>query len=177
MDDDNDLDPIAAAFGIGTPTPTFKDLDISTGSLNERASTLVDPTSGELVLRKVDNVTINDLDKEERLEDLHIDAQMEGIHNAALEAFHAQHRMSQEVDPKFSARNSEVAAQYLKIALDAVANRVDAKYKRQKVRIAKSDVGTPNTVNNNIIVTADRNAVLQALLGNKEKLINEDDEK
>lgn len=173
-DKDDSLDPIAEAFGIGTRTPTFTDLDPSTGSLNERASTLVDPTSGELVQRKVDDVSTNDLDKEERLEDLHIDAQLEGVHNAALEAFHMQHRMSQEVDPKFSARNAEVAAQYLKIALDAVSNRVDAKYKRQKVRIATQKIGTPNTVNNNVIV-ANRNDLLKALLSNDEKVIDDED--
>lgn len=175
--DDFDLGPIESAFDFGTPTPTFSDLNpMNPGNLNERSSALVDPTTGELVPRKVNDVETNDLEKEERLEDLHIDGQLEGIHNAALEAFQSQHRMSQEVDPKFSARNSEVAAQYLKIALDAVSNRVDAKYKRQKVRIAKTKAGTPDTVNNNVII-GDRNEILKALLGEKtEKLINDETE-
>jgi metal-dependent amidase/aminoacylase/carboxypeptidase family protein len=80
--------------------------------------------------------------------------------------------MSQEVDPKFSARNAEVAAQYLTIALNAVNSRVDSKFKRQKIRIAKQEAGTPNTVNNNVIV-ADRNQLLDMLKANM-KVIDED---
>lgn len=176
QDENDKLDPIAAVFGLDTPTPTFADIHPSnTGNLNEKASTLVDPTTGQLVPRKVDEVTLSDLEKEERIEDLQIDAQLDHVHNVAIEAFEHQQRMSQEVDPKFSARNSEVAAQYLKIALDAVSQRVDAKYKRQKVRIAKQDIGTPGTVNNNVIV-ADRNALLKELINKKSNPLKDIDE-
>jgi hypothetical protein len=64
------------------------------------------------------------------------------------------------------ARNAEVAAQYLNIALNAVNSRVDAKAKRQKARLAANG-GAPTTVNNNVIV-ADRNELLKQLLGSKE---------
>jgi hypothetical protein len=70
--------------------------------------------------------------------------------------------MAQQVDPKFSARNSEVAAQYLNIALSATNSRAKAKYDRQKIRLAQSMKDSHSTVNNNLIV-ADRNELLKSL--------------
>jgi hypothetical protein len=148
-------------------TPVFHDIHKSTATeVNERASTLVDPTSGEIVTRKVD-ANPEELDKEERLEELHIDGQLENVHMNAIIAYEKSSRMAEEVDPKFAARNAEVAAQYLTIALNAVNSRVDAKYKRQKVRAAKIAAGAPTTVNNTVIV-ADRNALLKQIFGVEE---------
>ena len=165
--------PLEDVFGI-TAGSTFKEDSIA-DTPNERETNLVDPTSGEVITRKVSDVTSSDIDREERLEDLHIDGQLEAIHDAALVAFEQQSRMSQEVDPKFSARNAEVAAQYLNIALGAVNSRVDSKFKRNKIRIAREISGAPTTVNQNVIV-ADRNDVLRALLGKTEKIIDGGDQ-
>lgn len=126
---------------------------------------MLDPATGEIVERKTEGTTDNEIAKEERIEDLKIDGQIDVIHSAAINAFEAQHRLSQEVDPKFSARNAEVAAQYLKIALDAVGTRVDTKYKRAKVRLEQNQ--GPRQVQNNLIV-ADRNDLLKNLF-NKDK--------
>lgn len=127
-------------------------------------SALIDPTTGELVERKTTELTTVDYDKEERIEDIHVDAQLSEIHSAAMQAFYQQHTLSQQVDPKFSARNSEVAAQFLTAALSAVGTRIDAKYKRQKIRLDKEKASntTPNSVQNNIIV-ADRNSLIKSL--------------
>lgn len=135
--------------------------------ISQREHALTDPTSGEIIKRSSEP-DLSALEKEERIEDLHIDGQLETIHNAAMTAYEKQARMTDEVDPKFGARMGEVAAQFLNIALNSVNSRVDAKYKRQKVRIAKADAGTPKTLNQNVIV-ADRNAVLRALLANKDQ--------
>jgi hypothetical protein len=154
--------PLEKVFNIEPgSTPTFTDPVYTTG--NERASTLVDPTTGELMPRNIDP-DLTELEREERIEDLHIDSQLEGIHDNAIIAFEKQARMADEVDPKFAARNAEVAAQYLNIALNAVNSRVDAKFKRQKVRLAKNVTKAPSTVNKNVII-ADRNAMLDRLLG------------
>lgn len=172
MDNEDKAHPLEDVFDMQAGTTPFKFEDTDIGQLNERASVLVDPTSGELVERKSSEMTIDDIEKEERIEDLHIDAQLEAVHNAALIAFEQQSRLSQEVDPKFSARNAEVAAQYLNIALNAVNSRVDSKFKRQKIRIAKKEAGKPNTVNNNVIV-ADRNELLRMLGQADQKTIDE----
>jgi hypothetical protein len=143
-------------------TPVFHDIHPSkSGVVNERASALVDPTTGEIVERKSEP-DVTELEKEERIEDLHIDAQLETIHDQAVIAFEKSARMAEEVDPKFAARNAEVAAQYLTIALNSVNSRVDAKFKRQKVRLAKNGAGKPTTLNQNIIV-ADRNELLKQI--------------
>jgi hypothetical protein len=159
--------PLESVFNIEPgSTPTFADPSYNVG--NERASTLIDPTSGEMLPRTIEPDS-TELEKEERIEDLHIDSQLEGIHDNAIIAFEKQARMADEVDPKFAARNAEVAAQYLNIALNAVNSRVDAKFKRQKVRLAKNVTKAPNTVNNNVFV-ADRNAMLDQIFGKREPI-------
>jgi hypothetical protein len=129
--------------------------------LSQIPPALVIPETGQIIQRSA-RPEQEELEVEERIEDLRIDGQMETIRVAALEAFEAQHRMSQEADPRFSARNAEVAAQYLKIALDTVTGRIDAKYKRAKIKVASKAAGTPDTINNNLIV-ADRSDILKAL--------------
>lgn len=159
-----------------TPHPLESVFNIQAGTTPLSADSakvsneMLDPATGEIVERKTEGVTSEEIEKEERIEDLKIDGQIDTIHGAAMVAFEAQSRMSQEVDPKFSARNAEVAAQFLKIALDSVGTRVDTKYKRAKVRLEQNQ--GPRQVQNNLIV-ADRNALLQNLFDNSAKVIEE----
>lgn len=131
---------------------------------------MMDPATGEVIERKTEGVTDPEIEKEERIEDLKIDGQIDVIHCAAMGAFEAQSRLSQEVDPKFAARNAEVAAQYLKIALDAVGTRVDTKYKRNKIRLEQNQ--GPRSVQNNLIV-ADRNEILKNLFDGAKPIMEE----
>jgi hypothetical protein len=158
------------------PSPFEKLFDIAPGSTEREpvipldafgkiGGALVDPSTGDIIDQPVDADSAM-LDKEDRLEDLKVQAQMDTIHAAAMSAFNQQQTLSQEVDPKFSARNSEVAAQFLNIALSAVTNRAKAKNDRQKLRLAKDGVGSgPSTVHNNLIV-ADRNTIMRELFKN-----------
>lgn len=163
------------------PIETFLDLEPgSTPTLQDAVeaaeettgSALIDPSTGELVERKTSEVAVTELDREERIEDLRIDAQLGEIHSAAMQAFYQQSALAQQVDPKFSARNAEVAAQFLTTALNTVNSRVDAKYKRQKVRIAQSESKVPHQVQNNVIVT-DRNSLLKQLFADHSGLPND----
>ena len=154
--------PLESVFNIEAGTTP---LSVASAQVSNE---MLDPSTGEIIERKIDGVSDADIEKEERIEDLKIDGQIDSIHGAALNAFEAQHRLSQEVDPKFSARNAEVAAQYLKIALDAVGTRVDTKYKRAKVRLSQNE--GPRQVQNNLIV-ADRNSLLQDLFDKSNKVI------
>jgi hypothetical protein len=131
----------------------------------EKATTeLVDPSTGEIIERKVDGPTAVELAKEERIEDLKLDGQLTTVHKAAMDAFEAQHAIAQTVDPKFSARNSEVAAQYLNIALDTIKTRGDLKYKRNKIRIATNpELAAAGKPTQNNLIIADRNDVLRSL--------------
>jgi len=159
--------PLEDVLGIEPgSTPLFRDSTIL-DKANERTSILVDPTTGEIVERK-NLPDVTDIEKEERLEDLHIDGQLETVHTNALVAFEKSSRFAEEADPRFAARNAEVAAQYLNIALNAVNSRVDAKFKRQKIRHASIAAKTPGTVNNTVIV-ADRNELLKQIFGENDQ--------
>jgi len=164
----NKANPLESIFNIDPgSTPVFHDIHTETANqVNDRASTLIDPTSGEVVVRSSTPEEV-ELEKEERIEDLHIDGQLETVHTSAIIAFEKSSRMAEEVDPKFAARNAEVAAQYLTIALNAVNSRVEAKYKRAKVKIAKEkkDGALPR---GSTVIIMDRNALLREILGNKD---------
>jgi len=97
-------------------------------------------------------------------EDKAVASQLSTIYGYAIDAFEQQTQLVQEVDPKFAARNAEVAAQYLKIALDSVETRAKIRHEKLKLKV---DGGSPNTVNNNLIV-ADRNEILKMLADTKE---------
>ena len=153
---------------IAHPIEDF--LDIEPGSTQQafqepQTNAMIDPTSGEVVERKTSEVATEALEREERIEDLQVDAQLGEIHTAAMQAFYQQAALAQQVDPKFSARNAEVAAQFLTAALNTVSTRVDAKFKRQKIRLDKLKLtdGVPNSVQNNLIIT-DRNSLMKTLL-------------
>lgn len=148
------------------PSPFEQLFDLEPGSTEALAplqttTNLVDPSTGE-ILDMVPEPSNEELDKEARLEDMIIVKQLDTIHARSMQAFEQQQAMSQEVDPKFSARNSEVAAQFLNIALSAVNSRSEAKYKRQKMALAGAMGGKPTQVQNNLIV-ADRNTLLRDL--------------
>ncbi len=141
-------------------TPEFAD------SLPEvRVGELMDPSTGEIIAQPVSDVTLEIIKKEERIEELQISAKTEEIYNASMAAFQ-NHIALTNSDPKFAARNGEVAAQFLNIALASVNSKVEAKFKRAKMRYAEHSAANPSTQNN--LIVADRNDVLAALF-NKDK--------
>lgn len=93
-------------------------------------------------------------------EDTAIASQLQNIHDKAMTVFHSQAEMVEIVDPKFAARNAEVAAMYLQTALNATTLRAKIKAEKDKTRITKSGSVNNGTVNNNIII-ADRNEILR----------------
>lgn len=96
-------------------------------------------------------------------EDVEIKTQLSTIYDYAIDAFEAQTSNVQSTDPRFAARNAEVAAQYLKIALDSTDSRAKNRHNKEKIRVARGKAGTPDTVNNNLIV-ADRNDILRQMM-------------
>lgn len=96
-------------------------------------------------------------------EDAEIFSKLDNIHLKAMEAFTNQTELIEIVDPKFAARNAEVAAQYLTAALNAVNLMSRVKNDREKRRPAGQPTG-PSTVNNNNIIVTDRNSILKMLL-------------
>lgn len=102
-------------------------------------------------------------ERAEAVEDIQLQGQYELIYRAALKTFEAQTEIAQSVDPRFAARNAEVAAQYLNIALNATKDRTDAKFKRAKIKIAKDTAKKPENVQNTLNIFTNRNALLSAI--------------
>jgi hypothetical protein len=101
------------------------------------------------------------------VKDNEIEKQFQEVYDAAMTAFEITSESVQQVEPKFRARNEEVAVQYLTAALSAASQKAALKQHKDKVSITKVKATTPNTVNNNLIVS-DRNELLKQIL-NKPK--------
>jgi len=127
----------------------------------EAGTTLVPRT--EIVPNEM--VTAPDYDEK----DEEIEGQLQEVYDAAMQAFENQEGVAEIIDPKYQARNSEVAVQYLNTALAAAREKANMKQHKDKIGVAKE--AGPVT-NNNLIV--DRNELLKMLQGQEEKTINAD---
>lgn len=96
--------------------------------------------------------------------DQEIEQQFEEIYNAAMSAFEQQEDEMTNVEPKYRARNQEVAVQYLSTALSAAREKANLKNHKDKTTLAQTK--GPSTVNNNLVV--DRNEVLKSIVGNQQ---------
>lgn len=98
--------------------------------------------------------------------DNEIEKQFQEVYEAAFTAFEAATLSVEQIEPKFRARNEEVAAVYLTTALAAAREKALVKAHKDKVALAKTKGSAPKTVNNNLII--DRNELLKHMLGKKE---------
>ena len=65
-------------------------------------------------------------------EDIAIDGKIDTVYDAALAAFNQQTQYCEVIEPRYAARNAEVAAGYLSIALNAATVRARVKGDRKK---------------------------------------------
>jgi len=84
--------------------------------------------------------------------DNEIENQFQVVYDKAMDAFDAQSDITDQVEGKYAARNAEVAAQFLNTALNAAKEKGGQKQHKDKLDVAKKNVGKPNTVNNNVIM-------------------------
>lgn len=66
-------------------------------------------------------------------EDIEIDRKIDEVYTNAIETFQQQMQYAEIVEPRYAARNAEVAANYLNIALSAANSRARVKVDRKKV--------------------------------------------
>ncbi len=104
--------------------------------------------------RKTDLVAHEPYDKK----DDELEEQLQELYDIALDAFEMQQEESEVIDPKYKARNAEVAVQYLKTALEAVREKRQLKEHKDKI-VTKQTTG--GTVNNNVVVS--HNDLLDAI--------------
>jgi hypothetical protein len=95
-------------------------------------------------------------------EDKAISAKIDDIYDKALGAFEEQTAYIQMIEPRYAARNAEVAANYLNTALNAVALRARVKNEKRKASSAFVPYkhGGGSAAN---IVVADRNEILRMM--------------
>lgn len=65
-------------------------------------------------------------------EDIDIDNKIDTVYTSAIETFQQQMQYAEIVEPRYAARNAEVAANYLNIALNAAGMRARVKADRKK---------------------------------------------
>jgi hypothetical protein len=94
--------------------------------------------------------------------DSEVEEQFAEVYELALEAFRSQQEAAEYSDPKYGARNMEVAEKFLATALNAAKEKSTLKQHKDKLDVSKQ--AGPSHVSNNLIV-ADRNELLKKLLG------------
>ena len=88
---------------------------------------------------------------EKDADDIEIDKNIDTIYEAALGAFNQQTAYTEIIEPRYAARNAEVAAGYLSIALNAVATKARTKSDRKKLA---AFVPYANKTQNNVVVAS-----------------------
>lgn len=96
--------------------------------------------------------------------DEEIETQFQEVYDAAMEAFDTQMNDSMSIEPKYRARNQEIAVQFLNAALNAASHKSSMKQHKDKVTLDHAKNAGPKTLNQNLIV-ADRNEILKHLHG------------
>lgn len=69
---------------------------------------------------------------EKDVEDVEIDKKIDTVYDSAIETFQQQMQYAEIVEPRYAARNAEVAANYLNIALNAAGMRARVKNDRKR---------------------------------------------
>lgn len=100
--------------------------------------------------------------------DNEIEGKLEEIYTLAIGNVSAISDEMDRVEGKYKARIGEVTATMLNVALGAVKQKADLKAHKDKLSVDRASAGTPKTLNQNLVV-ADRNDILRALLGDKNK--------
>lgn len=94
-------------------------------------------------------------------DDIDTEKKIDEIYNSALATFQNQIAYTEIIEPRYAARNAEVAATYLNIALSAVTSKAKIKVDRKKVAQFIPYANGGKTTNN--IVVADRNDILKMI--------------
>jgi hypothetical protein len=84
-------------------------------------------------------------------EDVMIDGKIDTVYTAAIDAFNQQTQLTDIIEPRYAARNAEVAANYLNIALNAAATRARVKGDRKRVN---AFVPYGGKTQNNVVVAS-----------------------
>lgn len=93
-------------------------------------------------------------------DDIETEKRIDAVYDAAMNTFQNQMAYTEIIEPRYAARNAEVAHQFLNTALAAAATKAKVKSDRKKTNAAF--VPYANKTTNNVIV-ADRNELLRMM--------------
>lgn len=71
---------------------------------------------------------------EKDAEDVEIDRKIDSVYESAIDTFQQQMQYAEIVEPRYAARNAEVAANYLNIALNAAGMRAKVRADRRRTQ-------------------------------------------
>lgn len=118
----------------------------------------LDRDESDYEVATVKNTSTEPVEKDE--EDVDTDKKIDAVYDAALEAYQNQTAMVELLEPRYAARNAEVAATYLNIALQAATSK--ARVKNDRKRVGQFIPGASNKITNNTIV-ASREEILRMI--------------
>lgn len=95
-------------------------------------------------------------------DDILIEKRIDEVYDAAMITFNNQTAFTEIVEPRFAARNAEVAANYLNIALAAANSRAKVKTDRKRSNQTFVPYANGGKTTNNLII-ADRNEILKMI--------------
>lgn len=118
----------------------------------------LDRDESDYEVATVQHAPTDPVEKDE--EDVDTDKKIDAVYDAALEAYQNQTAMVELLEPRYAARNAEVAATYLNIALQAATSK--ARVKNDRKRVGQFIPGASNKITNNTIV-ASREEILRMI--------------
>lgn len=131
--------------------------------VNHPMEAILDIEEGTTMVPTVQRTTEPAVTKQYDEKDAEIDSQFQEVYDLSLEAFEFQSQEAELVEGKYKARNGEIAAQYLNIALNAAKDKATLKINKDKITLAEKKVTNANASTTNLIV-GDRNDILKTLL-------------
>lgn len=90
---------------------------------------------------------------EKDAEDTEVDRKIDEVYDAALTTFQNQMAYTEIIEPRYAARNAEVAATYLNIALSAAQARARVKTDRKRSGVFIPGANGNKITNNTIVAT------------------------
>jgi hypothetical protein len=101
-------------------------------------------------------------------DDVLVEKRIDEVYDAAMTAYQNQSAYTEIIEPRYAARNAEVAANYLNIALAAANSRARVKVDRKRANQQFIPHGSGGKTTNNIVI-ANREEILKMITIDSEK--------
>lgn len=108
------------------------------------------------------NVTAEPVQDIKDADDIIIEKRIDEIYDEAIEAFRKQNEYTEIIEPRYAARNAEVAANYLNIALAAANSRSRVKVDRKRANQAFVPYANGGKSTTNVLI-ASREEILRMI--------------